>query len=408
MVIVHLTSSRFFGGPERQMLELARSLPPPYQTIFLSFYEGGRCNVFLQEVWRRGFAGSPLGHDTPYFRAAVRELTRKLRRLDVRILCCHGYKADLLGTLAARRVGVPCLSVSRGWTGEDWKVRLYEAVDRFVLRWADAVVCVSQGQARKVIDAGVRRERVTVIPNAIRVGRFSAPRPEARHQLEDLFPRKPRWVVGAAGRLSPEKGFDVLIEAARLTLQREPETGFVIFGEGVLRGELQQLIDRSGLGESFVLGGFRKDLDALTPSFDVLAMTSHSEGLPNVLLEAQAAEVPAVCTSVGGIPEVLSDGRNGFLVPDGDAAALAEKTLLLLRSEKLRREMGHSGREVVAGQFSFEAQSRQYQALFQRLATSRRANTLHRRVGRARRRSALQNRGNSCDSGPAGCPDSPN
>jgi glycosyltransferase involved in cell wall biosynthesis len=364
MVIIHLTSSRFFGGPERQMLELARSLRPPYQTIFLSFYEGGRCNWFLHETRRSGFAGSPLVHDTPFLRAAVRELEKKIRRLGARVLCCHGYKADLLGTIAARRAGIPVVSVSRGWTGEDWKVRLYEGVDRFVLRWLDAVVCVSQGQARKVLDAGIRPERVVVIPNAIRVGRFEQPSAVSRQELYSLFPRKPRWIVGAAGRLSTEKGFDVLIESARLVARDEPGVGFLVFGEGVLREELQQQIDRCGLTGTFVLAGFRKDLDSLTPCLDVLVMTSHSEGLPNVLLEAQAAAVPAVCTAVGGIPEVLTDGLNGFLVADGDASAAAERILQLLRSEELRLEMGRRGREIVSANFSFEAQSRQYQSLF--------------------------------------------
>jgi glycosyltransferase involved in cell wall biosynthesis len=367
MVILHLTSSRFFGGPERQMLELARTLPPPYQTVFLSFYEGGLCSRFLQEIWRDGFAGSPLVNDTPFFLAAIREMARNLRRLDVRVLCCHGYKADLLGMLAACRVGVPVVAVSRGWTGEDWKVRIYEGIDRFVLRRTDAVVCVSHGQACKVRDAGVRQEKIHVIPNAIRVGRFGGPQKDARRQLEALFPRQPRWVIGAAGRLSPEKGFDVLIEAARRVIKEEHDAGFVVFGEGVLRSELQRQIDQSGLRQSFVLAGFRKDLDALTPSFDVLAMTSHSEGLPNVLLEAQAAAVPAVCTAVGGIPEVLRDGDNGFLVPDGDAARVSERILTLIRSEECRREMGHRARELVSGQFSFEAQSQRYQELFRSL-----------------------------------------
>jgi glycosyltransferase involved in cell wall biosynthesis len=372
MVIIHLTSSRFFGGPERQMLELAQTLPPPYQTIFLSFYEGGKCNLFLHEVRRRGFGGAPLVNDTPFFRAAVRELSQKLRKLGARVLCCHGYKADLLGAIAARRAGIPVLAVSRGWTGEDWKVRLYEGVDRLALRWVDAVVCVSQGQARKVLDAGIRGERVVVIPNAIRAERFTARRQDTRRQLESLFPKKPRWIVGSAGRLSPEKGFDVLIEAARRVVDEEPAAGFVIFGEGVLRAELQRKIDECGLNQNFLLGGFRKDLDTLTPCFDVLVMTSHSEGLPNVLLEAQAAEVPAVCTAVGGIPEVLTDGVNGFLVPDGDAGSVADKVLLILRSGGERQEKGKRGREIVLGKYSFEAQCKEYMALFGRLVAGRR------------------------------------
>jgi hypothetical protein len=147
MHIVHLTASTFLGGPERQMLELAGSLPCHVATTFLSFAEGGRCGAFLDEAHRQGLGGRALVHDTPCFRAAIAELKAELRRLRAGVLCCHGYKADILGQAAARQAGVPVVAVSRGWTAESLKVRLYEALDRLALRYADRVVCVSEGQA---------------------------------------------------------------------------------------------------------------------------------------------------------------------------------------------------------------------------------------------------------------------
>src|SRR5689334_7254808 len=97
MVIVHLTASRFFGGPERQMLELARALPEDQRTVFVSFSEGNRCHAFLREVRAHGYDGIPLSHDTPHFRALLAELSDVLRRCQATVLCCHGYKADILG-----------------------------------------------------------------------------------------------------------------------------------------------------------------------------------------------------------------------------------------------------------------------------------------------------------------------
>src|SRR5262249_12851575 len=147
MLIVHLTASTFYGGPERQMLGLAHALPEEDQTVFLSFAEDGRCRQFLAAARQQGFEAVGLAHDTPRFGAAIAEIAGHLERLQPDALLCHGYKADLLGRKAARRLGVPCVAVSRGWTGETFWVRLYEAVDRFFLRWMDRVVCVSQAQA---------------------------------------------------------------------------------------------------------------------------------------------------------------------------------------------------------------------------------------------------------------------
>src|SRR5437764_1364928 len=100
MRVVHLTASTFHGGPERQMLGLARSLPEGDESVFLSFAEGGRCRPFLAAARREGFEAVGLTHDTPRFRAAVREVAGHLRRLGADLLCCHGYKADLLGRRA--------------------------------------------------------------------------------------------------------------------------------------------------------------------------------------------------------------------------------------------------------------------------------------------------------------------
>src|SRR5947209_14954822 len=120
MIVVHLTASTLYGGPERQMLGLAEALAGHAETVFLSFAEGGRCRAFVDEACRQGFAAQALANDTPHLVAAVRELTRRLRLSAADVLCCHGYKADVLGRLAARRAGVPAVAVSRGWTGESF------------------------------------------------------------------------------------------------------------------------------------------------------------------------------------------------------------------------------------------------------------------------------------------------
>jgi glycosyltransferase involved in cell wall biosynthesis len=371
MVILQLTSSRFFGGPERQMLELARHLPAEDRTVFLSFAEGGASEAFLRVVRDHGFTGVVLEHDTPHFLGAVQELARKIRQWNASILCCHGYKADILGRPAARLAGVPVISVSRGWTWESAKVRAYEALDRIALRGMDRVVCVSEGQAAKVRRAGVRPDRVLVIRNAIRVDRFPEPDHLPGEPLWELFAEPPDRIVGAAGRLSPEKGFDVLVEAARKVVAMNPAVGFILFGEGPLHDALEVQIDEAGLEGRFILAGFRPDLDQLVPRLDLMVLSSHTEGLPNVVLEALAASVPVVATAVGGTPEVIEDGVHGYLVPPGDAEALAGRIRDALASEPERLAMGVRGRRRVEEEFTFEAQSQQYQRLFRELAGRR-------------------------------------
>ncbi|MGQ9576948.1 MAG: glycosyltransferase family 4 protein [Thermoguttaceae bacterium] len=421
LTLVHLTASRFFGGPERQMLGLAKWLRGPrcghdgatrsrqttdhhraenrgqanapgpvarsgqdghhdaaaeggqttfsgndgsLETAFLCFAEEGLCREFLECARREGFEARALKHDFPRLLAAACELRCVLQELGARVIFCHGYKANLVGLAAARRVGIPAVAVSRGWTAQTRRVRLYEALDRRVLRWMDHVVCVSQAQAEKVRRAGVPRQKISVIPNAVQPERFAQPLPEYRQQLLSLFSKPPRLVVGAAGRLSPEKGFGVLVDAAAQVVRQQPGVGFVLFGDGALRGPLQRQIDDRGLNGNFVLAGFRPDFDQYLPHLDLLALPSFTEGLPNVVLEAFAAGVPVVATAVGGTPEVVEHGQNGYLAPPGDPGAMARHIAELVCQPERARQMGRHGRQRVARDFTFDRQAEQYRELF--------------------------------------------
>src|SRR5262245_56400582 len=124
MRIVHLMASPFYGGPERQMLGLARHLPAEYESIFVSFAEDGRCAALMDQVRKHGFEGHVLESNAPYLRRAAAETARLLRRLDAEVLCCSGYKPDIVGWWAARQIGIPAVSVSHGWTAATWKVRV--------------------------------------------------------------------------------------------------------------------------------------------------------------------------------------------------------------------------------------------------------------------------------------------
>ncbi len=369
MHIVHLLASPFVGGPERQVLGLARHLPPSYRTSFLSFAERGLARPFLDEAGRAGFDAMELQHNAPRLPACVREVAEALRG-GADVLCTSGYKPDLIGWRAARRVGVPVVAIAHGWTAATLKVRSNEMLDRIVLRWMDAVVCVSAAQAARVRRALVPRDKIIVIPNAIAAEAFAPAEPAYRDALLKLFPTPPRLIVGAAGRLSPEKNFALFVDAAARVAAACPDAGFVVFGDGPLRANLVEQIARLHLTERFILAGFRTDLGKYLPHLDLAVLSSTTEGLPVILLETCAAGVPMVATAVGGVPEVLEEGRSGYLVPSGDVATLAGRIVDALRDDDARRAMGRYARTPRA-HFSFEEQARQYEAVFARVSGKR-------------------------------------
>jgi glycosyltransferase involved in cell wall biosynthesis len=174
-------------------------------------------------------------------------------------------------------------------------------------------------------------------------------------------------IIVAAGRLSPEKGFHVLVDAARLVVEQIPNARFVLFGDGPERSRLLTCIRQFELHDNFLLAGFRGDLDTLLPWADVVAISSFTEGLPNVALEACAAGVPVVATAVGGIPEVINDGETGLLVRPGDSPALAQRIVDCLECPELSRAIGISARRRMREEFSFASQARAYETMFAEL-----------------------------------------
>jgi glycosyltransferase involved in cell wall biosynthesis len=141
----------------------------------------------------------------------------------------------------------------------------------------------------------------------------------------------------------------------------------VLFGDGPCRSKLARQINALGLAGTFVLSGFRGDLDRFMPYFDLLVLPSYSEGLPNVVLEAFAAGVPVVATTAGGTPEIVEEGVSGHLVKPGDAATLADRILTAMASEDRLRDMGLMGRQRILERFTFRAQAARYVQLFNEL-----------------------------------------
>ena len=230
----------------------------------------------------------------------------------------HGHRSDLLDAMVAKRAGHPIVTTLHGSSRLGGAARFYEWMQLICLRRFDAVVAVSRALESSVAGRWVARDRLHLIPNAGGGGYAPLERSEARRAL-----RLPECasVVGWVGRLIPVKAAHTALDA----LQRidDPAVHMAIIGEGPERRRLEQRAAELGLGSRVTFCGRVPNASVLFRAFDVLAMTSISEGTPMVLLEAVAAKVPIVATRVGGVPDVLGqDG--GLLVEPGDPEALAE------------------------------------------------------------------------------------
>jgi len=261
----------------------------------------------------------------PNFAGAF-EILRFARREGVDILHTHGYKGNILFGLMPKYLrGIPIVATLHGWTwtgGWD-RMRFYEWLDRLSLRFIDRVVVVSGAMREKV-----RLKSLHVINNGIPSDEGCITDcPEGKScQIDPVIVEfcAAGFTIGAIGRLSPEKGYDILLEALKEVADTNPEIRLVILGEGDERGFLESQIKRLGLEQQVLLPGYVADARRYLSHFQVFAISSLTEGLPIVLLEAMQAGVPIVATRVGGIPEVLENGRAGTLITPESCESLAQ------------------------------------------------------------------------------------
>ena len=320
-VIVHVVAPGVIGGLERVVTLLGAAQQEAGADVHLAVVltDGGFDHQFLAEARAANVAGvhpllvPPRGYLRE--RRAIAALTRRLR---ADVIHTHGYRPDVIAAAGPLPPGDHVLvSTVHGFTGGDWKNRCYEWLQLHAYRRFDAVVGVAETVGERLRAAGVPPQRVFVVPNAWRETVTPLDRTAARRALG--LPDD-RFVVGWVGRLSFEKGADVLVDAAR-RLRDLPLT-VAILGGGGARSVLEQRAAEQGLGDQVRWYGVVPEAMRLFAAFDVFVLSSRTEGTPIVLFEAMAAGTPIVATRVGGVPRVVSPAE-AALVAAEDAEALA-------------------------------------------------------------------------------------
>jgi len=312
-------------------------------------------------------------------RAATLDLVRRLRPVVVHT---HGYPPDLVDASAARRLGIPTVTTVHGFTGGGWRNRLYERLQRRAYRRFDAVVVVSRPLVEELTRDGVPPHRVHFVQNAWQEATPLLDRATARRALGL---RADAFVIGWVGRLSAEKGPDVLLDAL-VNLTDLPVTVSVV-GDGPERRALAARAPRFGVEPLVRLHGAVPDAGRLFAAFDVFVLSSHTEGTPIVLFEAMAAGVPIVTARVGGVPDVVSSAEAALVSP-ADPVALAAAIRAVYRDPAVARARATRARVRLLTNFTVPPWIRRYDAIY-RLVTMKAPAAGHRRFAGAYPRAGL-------------------
>ncbi len=369
--VLHLIDSGGLYGAERMLLGLVQQQTKiGMQPMILSGGALGQSQKPIEkEAERLGIPVTPWRSSMTSQFSAFRSLIRSVSRSGFEVLHSHGYKFNILSA-TLRRSAMPIATVAtlHGYVAQNRlsKIRVYETLDRLLLKRLDMVVTVNR-QLGEVIGRYVESpDRIQHIPNCIGTDDSTANLHSSTHKSIREFTERHRFNVCFVGRLSPEKCVEHLLEAFKTVVARNPGAGLCIAGDGRLADPLRARASELGLADEVLFCGYVEHMHSLLPHFDCIVLPSKTEGLPIVLLEAMQAGVPIVASEVGGIPELLDGGKAGLLFPPGDVDRLADSIASLVDDQQTASRLAENARLRFDRHYSSESMADAYNRVYER------------------------------------------
>jgi len=364
--VLQLISSAGYYGAENVVVSLSKSLEGHgCRSVIGVFHNECQQNEeLIRQARRRDLCVLPIPCRGRWDWQTIQAIRETLKTQSIDVLHTHGYKPDIYGYLAARKLGIPSIATCHLWTHDTIAVRVYEALDALFLRRFDTVVAVSDPIAKALRGSGIREGKIRVIDNGIDLSSFSQPRAAFKEETGT----GQKLIVGTAGRLVPQKGLGYFLRAAREVLAEFADIGFVVVGGGPDREKLECMARELGIEKNIEFRGHCTDMGSVYASMDVFVLASLDEGMPMVVLEAMAAKKPVIATSVGAVPRLVLDKKTGLLVPPKDVPALKLAILRLLDDSSLRSQLGNAGAAVVKRFYSHETMAQSYLQLYEQIA----------------------------------------
>jgi len=363
------------GGAENKLWELIEHLDPAKYEISLA--NVGPTGPLQSRFEKLGVAMFHFPRRFGFDPLPLLQLRRLIQTRQIDIVQTTLLWADIIGAFAAKWAHAPAMISWETVThnGDPYHNNLQRRLGyEKAMQYCDLIVAVSQevGDSLRQFRR-IAPEKIRVIHYGVDLQKYFPGKPE-----ENLAKRKELGVatadllIAVAARLEPLKGHRYFIEAFAPIAKTFPQTQVICIGDGSLRGELEAMVHRFELNSQIRFLGVRQDVPALLSCSDLMALPAlGGEGLPNVLLEGMACGKPVIATRVGGVPELVRDNENGYLVPPEDVTALQTALTRALSDRENLRRMSAAARRVVENEFSLNLQVERFEEVFDRLAAEK-------------------------------------
>jgi glycosyltransferase involved in cell wall biosynthesis len=358
--VVAIIEAATVTGPAKNLIQFARAAAPDVRISLVTYTRSGEPGPFAEAARAAGIEVDLVRERGRFDRSAIPQLRRILEQRRPDIVQTHNVKSNFLFRLAGFHRPYRWLGFHHGYTMPDFKQRLYDQLDRWSLRAVRRMITVCEPFADELVRAGVPRGRIHVLHNSV----APADPPDAAETAALRAKLGEGPLILVVGRLSKEKGHADLLEA----FARYDGPGrLVLLGGGHERQRLGEQAATLGVADRVNFVGHVANVKPYYFAADLLALPSHSEGSPNVVLEAMATGLPIVATAVGGVPEILTSGETGLVVPPRNPEAFAAAMRQSLTDRAAARRMAEAAREKARREFTPEQYRQRLIAIYREL-----------------------------------------
>ncbi|MDQ1331506.1 MAG: hypothetical protein QG578_1774 [Thermodesulfobacteriota bacterium] len=364
--ILHIVEDLKVGGLEKILASIVLSLDPSkYDPQVWCLTMGGQV---ADELSKQGISVRVLGLNGYYNPLRIAELARMMKKEKFHIIHTHGYFAGTFGRLAAILAGIPVIIAHVHSTYHEYGRRNL-LIERFLSCFTDRIICISQAVERFVtVNEKIRKEKTRLIYNAVTPPDKLIDDSQRKKMRASLGLDAEATVIAVVASLTANKGHGILLTAFREIFLSHPSVRLLIVGDGPLRDKLEASARQLMVDQAVVFTGIRKDVFDLLQISDIFILpTQVREGLGVALIEAMAVGLPVIGTGIGGIPELIEEAGNGFLVSPGNSEQLAEAIRMLVDDKALRTAMGIRGRRIYEEKFTMSKMKELVETMYDEL-----------------------------------------
>jgi len=352
-------------GAQATTLEILRNIDTSRFSMYLAI-DGYSP---LEEEYKKHSKIVPFKTRWQFDNSALNRLGAVIHKERIDIIHTQGMRRAFLCFLLGQKAGLTKILTRHSAFCDIYYPRLkklvYDPFDRCSSKATDVIITVAEYVKRRIVETrGINPEKIRVIYNGINADRFDPDRINPVPIRNSLCIPRDAKVVTTVASLVEGKGHKYLFKAAVEILKKIPNTIFLLVGDGYYKERLKKIIKEYKLNRSVIFAGFRRDVESILKISDMLVLPSLSEGFPIVILEAMAMRNPVVATNISGIPEMVDEGKDGFLVSPRDSVELASRICEILKDKNLSDLMGKNGRMKILEKFTGKRMSENYEVLY--------------------------------------------